>query len=214
MSAIELFTAIKAADIARVEALLAADPALAAAHDESGLSAVLTAVYWGQPEALAALLARGPALSYFEAAAIGDTARVAAMLDERPELLESHAADGYFALGLASYFGHAELAALLIGRGADVNRRAANDTRVAALHAACAGQHLAIARMLLAAGAEVNAAQQSGFTPLHAAAQNGQADLVELLLAAGADPALTTAEGHAPADLARAAGHLALAERL
>jgi ankyrin repeat protein len=214
MGASELFTAIKGGDGVRVEALLAQDPALASVRDESGLSAVLTAAYWQQPAIVAALLAHGPRLTFYEAAAAGVTGRIEAALQDAPQLLDAYAPDGFTALGLASFFGHADAAALLLARGADPNRASDNQMRVAPLHSAAAGRHLAIAQALLDHGADVNAAQEGGFTPLHAAAQNGDVPLAELLLARGANPAAATSDGKTPRDFAREEGHAELAKLL
>lgn len=189
MSHATLFGAIRAGDLAQVEALLADDPALAGARDEGGLSAVLMAAYHHQPAILAALLAHGPELNLYEAAAVGATARLAALLDADPGLVNSYAPDGFYALGLASFFGHAEAARLLLERGADVGQAAANSLKVMPLHAAVAGRHLAIAAALIAHGADVNAPQQDGFTPLAGARQNGQQAMIDLLIAHGADDA-------------------------
>lgn len=207
MSADELFAAIKAGDLARVEELLAADPALSGARDERGSSAVITAAYWQQPAILAALLARGPQLSFYEAAAAGAPDVLDAALRDDPALLDAYATDGFTALGLASFFGHAEAAALLLARGADPNRASDNDMRVAPLHSAAAGSHLAIVRMLLDRGADPQATQEGGFTALHSAAQNGRADIVEQLLAHGARADARTDDGKTPRDLALEEGH-------
>ena len=61
--------------------------------------------------------------------------------------------------------------------------------------------------MLLEAGANPNAAQNSGVTPLHSAAHHGNASLIKMLLVCGADSKLTLQDGKTPADLAREAGH-------
>lgn len=214
MSASELFAAIKGGDLARVEALLAADPSLASARDEGGRSAVLTAAYWQQPPIVGALVARGPQLDLYEAAAAGATARVDELLRDGPQLLDAYAPDGFTALGLASFFGHAEAAALLLARGADPSRASDNPMRVAPLHSAAAGRHLPIALLLLDRGADPNAAQEGGFTPLHSAAQNGDRPMAELLLDRGASPAARAADGKIPAALAREEGHAELAALL
>lgn len=207
MGSDELFAAIKAGDLPGVEALLAGDPALAGARDERGLSAVLTAAYWQQPAIVRALLAREPELSFYEAAAAGVTDRLDSALRAEPALLDAYAPDGFTALGLTSFFGHAEAAALLLARGADPNRASDNGMRVAPLHSAAAGSHLAIARMLLDRGADPSATQEGGFTALHSAAQNGRADIVELLLSFGARPSAMTDDGKTPHDLALEEGH-------
>ena len=65
--------------------------------------------------------------------------------------------------------------------------------------------------ILVAAGADVDAQQQGGYTALHAAALHGLDDMAALLLTAGADPAVTTDDGERAVDLARRGGHDALA---
>ena len=77
-----------------------------------------------------------------------------------------------------------------------------------------AGGSFAITRLLVDAGADVNAAQTGGFRPIHAAAQNGDTATVDLLLQAGARLDLPTEEGATAAALAAAEGHAALAARL
>ncbi|MGZ4718577.1 MAG: ankyrin repeat domain-containing protein [Acidimicrobiales bacterium] len=71
-----------------------------------------------------------------------------------------------------------------------------------------------MARLLLDAGAPVDATQTGGFTPLHEAANRGDEALVTLLLERGADRSLTTDTGQTAADLAAAADHPELAARL
>ena len=61
--------------------------------------------------------------------------------------------------------------------------------------AACSG-HVAVAEMLIAAGAEVNLANNYGMTPLHWAARNGHLEVVQLLLRHGADKELKSKDSH------------------
>lgn len=210
MDASALFTAIKAGELAQVEALLAAAPALASARQQ-GMSAVLTAAYWQQPAIVGALLAYDPELNFYEAAAAGVTERLDAELRDTPALLDAYAPDGFTALGLASFFGHAEAAALLLARGADPNRASNNAMGVAPLHSAAAGSHLAITQMLLDRGADPGVTQEGGFTALHSAAQNGFRPMAELLLAHGARPDALTHDGRRPRDFALEEGHSELA---
>jgi ankyrin repeat protein len=49
-----------------------------------------------------------------------------------------------------------------------------------------AARNAEIVRLLIAAGADVNARQQDDFTPLMAARQNGDAEIEQMLLDAGA----------------------------
>ena len=59
-----------------------------------------------------------------------------------------------------------------------------------ALSRAAAYGHADVAKVLLAAGAEVGARNSDGLTPLHRACRWGHADVVEVLLGAGAKVAL------------------------
>ena len=55
------------------------------------------------------------------------------------------------------------------------------------LFMACRNGHAEVVGLLLAAGADKDAAKQSGATPVFIAAQEGQEGTLRLLLAAGAD---------------------------
>src|SRR5512138_2509143 len=88
-------------------------------------------------------------------------------------------------------------------------------------HAAWTGQAQA-AVMLLANGADVNAATKEGETALHKAARHGKAEVVRVLLQAGADPTLREQSGAMPVNvcagetkaiLGQAMGSEALAEK-
>ena len=59
-----------------------------------------------------------------------------------------------------------------------------------------------VARVLLAAGADVNRRCEHGRTALHMAAAWGHADMVGLLLANGADPTLAEDDGLTPPQVA------------
>jgi ankyrin repeat protein len=89
-----------------------------------------------------------------------------------------------------------------------------NDFANLPLHAAAAGRNIEVCRMLLAAGADVDARQHGGFTPLHEAAQHGDVEMAELFLSAGADPSLRADDGATPAEIAARAGHVDLADRI
>lgn len=202
-----LIEAIRRGDRDAIERRLAADPSLAQGEEE-GTSLVLLAAYHGQPEIASLLAERKGELSIFEAAAVGDVARVKQHLDADPSLVSAYAPDGFHPLGLAAFFRRPEVVELLLARGADVRAASKNPMQVTALHSAVAdGGHPGIARMLVRAGADVNARQRHGWTPLHGAADSGDRETVELLLANGADPDATHQEGKTALDLAREKGH-------
>ncbi|HEU0337688.1 MAG TPA: ankyrin repeat domain-containing protein [Gaiellaceae bacterium] len=179
--------AVRAGDREEVERLLAADPAAAEAT-EAGVSAPLLALYHGRRE-LAELLARARSeLGVFEAAALDRTGRVEELLDADPGEATAFSADGFTALHLAAFFGAPDAAAVLVGRGADVRAVSRNALRVQPLHSAAAARQVEIARLLLDAGADPNAAQEGGFVPLDAALQNEDRELEALLRGRGARP--------------------------
>jgi ankyrin repeat protein len=209
-----LLEAVRAGDAERVGQLLDAAPELAKAREPDGASAVLLAVYCGHPEIVVLFEERGLALDLFEASAVGRPERVAALLDHTPYLVHGFSGDGYPALGLAVFFGHDAVAALLLERGADVNTASKNSQRVTPLHAAVACRNATMARELLVRGADPDAVQAAGFTPLDSAAFHGDREIVELLLSYGANPRHKTDEGKTAADLAGERGHTELAAML
>lgn len=101
------------------------------------------------------------------------------------------AVDGGGLLHVAARHGYAKIAALLLEYGCDPRRM--NGHHFTPLHEAVAGRHYAIARMLLAAGADVNAQCNPGASqsPLHLALwcdiRDGIADRCQFLLQYGAD---------------------------
>jgi ankyrin repeat protein len=210
----ELFQAIQAGDAERVQALVARDPALAAARDASGVSAVLLARYHHHDDVVPALLAANPPLDAFDAAAVGDVERLGELLDDDPARADALAADGFFPLALAAYFCQPAAVRLLLERGADVHATARNAMGVQALHAAVAARSAESVRLLLDAGADPNVRQHGGWTPLMGAAAHGDDEIVDLLLGHGADPAAVNDGQRDAAALAAENGHAATADRL
>jgi ankyrin repeat protein len=206
-----LTDAIKQGDAAAVTALVAADPSLLAGS-ENGVTPLLLAIYHGKPEIARLLADRGAPLSIGEAVALGDAARAEAMLAADASLLDARTGDGHTPLGLAIFFRHAELARMLIERGADVRAAAGNAQRVAPVHAAAAVCDRETMRLLLDRGADPNARQQGDYTALHGAASRGDIEMAKMLLAAGADREATGTDGMSVADLARKYGQPAFAD--
>ena len=210
----DIFTAIKEGDLDAVRRLVAADPALARARNEQGISAILFARYQFRMNVVDILLGARPELDIFEAAALGHTGRVAALLPADHARARAYAPDGFTALHLAAFFGHAEAARVLLDHGADLSALSRNHLANMPLHAGAAGRSHEVCALLVTRGADVNARQHGGYTPLHEAAQNGNRPLVDLLLAHGADPLARTDDGKTPADMATESGHEELAELL
>ena len=210
----ELFEAIEAGDVGRVDALLDADPPLAFARDASGVSALMRALYRFDKALTETVKRRIDTLDILEAASFGDLDRLTELLSEEPSLVTSYSGDGFTALHFAAFFGRHEAAALLIERGAEVDSLGRGWMTGTAMHSAVSRLHADVVRILLDAGANPNVRQSAGWTPLHAAAMNGDRISVELLLAAGADPTATNEEGRSVTDLANESGDDATADRI
>jgi uncharacterized protein len=203
----DLFDAVTAGDLQGLTEVVRKDPSTASARNAQGLSLLLHALYHGRDEMVDALLATGIDLDLFEAAALGDSARVASLLDAKPDEVIAWSVDGFTPLHLAVFFGHPDTAKLLIERGADPSLMSHNPMEVMPIHSAAAGRSPASVEAVLDAGVDVDARSHGGFTALHDAAQNGDRAIVELLLDRGADPALMDERGRTARDLATAHGH-------
>jgi len=157
------------------------------------MSDLLQALYAGDRDRVDELLAAGPTLDVFEAAAFGRTERLRKLLDEDPARANAFGDDGFHPLGLASFFGHLDAARLLLDRGADVNALSTNEhVQTAAIHAAAAASgdeamRYELVRLALEHGADPNLRQGGGFRAIDAARQNGDARVEELLLEHGAE---------------------------
>jgi hypothetical protein len=141
------------------------------------------------------MTAEDPALfSLVQAIAMGDATRALALLAASPQLARTAAIQGASRHGPKSYY--------LSGIGYYLYAGAT------ALHVAAAGYRAAIARELIARGADVRARNRRGAEPLHAAAvgqpgspwwnRQAQAETVACLIAAGADPNAFDMDGVAP----------------
>jgi ankyrin repeat protein len=154
------------------------------------MSELLQAVYQGDRGKVDELLASGPELDVFEAAAVGETERLRELLAADPSLANAWAEDGFQPLGLASFFGHVAAARLLVERGAEVNSASRNQMKVMPLHSAAATQdpdaRYELAKLLLESGADPNSRQRDEFTPLMAAEQHEDERLERLLVEHGA----------------------------
>jgi ankyrin repeat protein len=208
----DIFSAIMADDADVVEEMLTKNTELATKHD--GQSPVLLAAYRHRRDILDILLRQEPRLDIFEAAAVGSLEAVAQTIDGSTHLINAYADDGFTPLHLASFFGHKDVARLLLDRGAKVDAVTRNELENTPLHAAAAGRHLEVCVLLVERSAPVDAQQDGGFTALHTAAQHGDMALAKLLIANGADPAIETDEGKTASDLAYEFEHDDLADYL
>ncbi len=155
------------------------------------------------------------------AAQKGDAETVGRLIAERVHI-DARDDYGRTPLHVAAENGQAEVAALLIEAGADIE---AQTTRIynlfwfaTPLMVAAQRGHTSVVESLISAGADVNAREKTDLDPwtaLHFAADAGQAGAAELLIANGADVNATTARRlYTPLFQAAREGHEAMAELL
>lgn len=195
--------AAKAGDRDVVARLLADDPAAGNTRDDNGETPLMSALYRGHTKIVDLLIDAGAPLDLFAASATGRIEALDRVLAASKASVTQYAYDGWTALHLAAFFGHADAAGRLLDAGADPRAKSRNSLGNTPLHAATAGQHPAVALLLIARGADVHSTDAARHTPLHIAAENGLEDVVRALMAAGADPHAVDADEQTP--LSRAA---------
>ncbi|MBW3564766.1 MAG: ankyrin repeat domain-containing protein [Acidobacteria bacterium] len=198
-----LFEDIRNGQIERVKAAISENPAILQQRDENGVGPFLTALYNRQTAIAEVILTWDPALDLYEAAAAGETERVAELIEADPESVSASAPDGWTALHLAAFFGHADVVRILLdaGAGIDMVSGAMGNTP---LQAATANDQTEVVELLVSRGADVSwAMAEGGFTALHNAAARGNERIVQILLDNGADPSAEASDGRTPIDFAR-----------
>jgi RNA polymerase sigma factor (sigma-70 family) len=211
-SVIDMLNAARSGNVNRVQELLCRNRRLLTARDWLGNSALIMAVNSGQTAVAEMLFRAGVVPDVHEAAAIGDSARVADCLRGEPECLDSFSSEGFTPLGLAAHFGHLETTQLLLDRGADASIVSRNPLQLTPLHAALFGKRVETARLLIERGSNVNIGRggagwpRAGWTALHYVAGFGLIELIEILLAHEADLNARDEEGRTPLDVAVAEG--------
>jgi ankyrin repeat protein len=206
--------AITANNPARARQLVELNPDAARGVGTAGESPVLAAVYRGHAE-LAAFIAAQRDLTLPEAAALGDAARVRAILARDPAAVGTYSSDGWTPLHLAGFMGHPEVARILLDHGASLEAVAKNSIANRPLHAALAGKATPeVIELLLDRGADVTAKAEADVTPLHLAAARGNMAFTRRLLAMKADPAARMTDGKTPAAFATERGHSEVATLL
>ncbi len=203
---------IRRGETAEIAAAVEESPALARCRDAQGVSALMWSVYTRQPLIRDFLRGHAGDFDIHEAAALGECERLHALISSDAMLARAVSADGWPPLHLSAAFATPQAVELLLEHGAHVHQVSHNAMRNQALHACIAlGNSIESLRLLIEAGANVNATQAGGYAPLHQAAANGNAAVIELLLAHHADKTARCDQGKTPADYARERGHSDLA---
>jgi ankyrin repeat protein len=210
----ELMTLLREKDTPAIIKLIESNPGLLEFKGGNGASLLLLSVYFGNDELTQFIADRKKEWTIFEATACGMIDMVKQILEKEPQLIDAYATDGFTPLGLASFFKHEALAEFLLQAGANPSLPSNNAFKVAPLHSAAASKNVKIAKLLIDAGADVNAKQQEGITPLHSAAHNGDLEMAELLLKSGSKKYQTTEKGKMPYDYAAEIGHVELMKLL
>ena len=204
----DLFDAVNAGDVARVQFLLARG----ADVNQHGLSGtpLHLAVSTGHVGIAVMLIDAGADLEAkgdpadarpLHVAAYANQPEAARLLVERGADVDARDALERTALSVASAYGYVELATYLLDQRADPNV-AALDACGRPLHYAAKASHAEIVKLLLAHGAAVNERGLGGTTALHCAVCYSNLAVVELLVGRGADSSLPDARGKTPMDYA------------
>ena len=183
------------------------------------------AIYWSDPEIVRLLVEAGADVNAAEGSG-GNTPLHEAVEKgdaEIVKILVAAGADvnaegfmGHTPLILAAEEGATEIMRILLRPGLDAGTSADGEDKEAAstpsigsgaLFTAIENDDVEMVRLLVEAGADVNAAEGfGGNTPLHEAVEKGDAEIVKILVAAGADVNAEGFMGHTPLILAAEEG--------
>lgn len=140
-----------------------------------------------------------------------DAAGLAQLLADNPHVVSAKDKRGSSPLILATYLNNLEATKQLIAAGAELDTDPGMGT---ALMGTAFKGHTEAAKLLVDAGADVNAVNPKAGTALIFAAMLGKADIVTLLLEGGADKTLKDPQGMTAADHARQRGFVDLTATL
>ena len=130
-----------------------------------------------------------------EAVKAGDLAKVRALVERDPGIVNAKNPGGQTILFAAVSFGRLEIADYLVSQGADVNVRMS--FHLTPLHVACLrNAPLALVRLLAEKGADVNAVAEYSGRPLDLALDSGNDALIEYLRSKGATSTPLVFETH------------------
>jgi len=206
--------AVRKGDIDALSVLLKRNPELINSRGEYNRTPLLEALLARQVAAAKFLLEQGADVKLKDkegmgplgfAVYIGDPDLVNRIIDRGEDVNSRENPLGLAPLHFASRWCHAQVARLLVERGAGLDLRDAegNTPLMAAVRSNCEG----CLKLLAEKGADVNKKNSSGDTPLHAAALSGARTMVEFLIARGADSSSPNVYGNTPVQIAVREGH-------
>lgn len=191
----EFVKAIREQDVAKVQAMLEAAPALVNAKSEKGVSTVTSALFIlvnqesfllpAKNRVLQLVLARHPALDVWETAALGTPDQLAAMLNGKP--MDAMNQFGWTPLHYAAFGGNLANTKWLLDHGADMRLRAKTKFKNSPFLVAMLTMDPATVKLFLDRGADVLERQGEGDTALHEAAGTGDLAMVQMLVERGSD---------------------------
>src|SRR5258708_7267006 len=117
-----------------LEALLKAEPGLLRFAAPNGSSVLLLTAYYGHPELAEVFSRHGAKPDVFEASALGDLETVRNVVGGDRALVNAFAADGFYPLGLAAFFGDPPVLGYFLKNGADVKNSAPKPPKGPAPH--------------------------------------------------------------------------------
>ena len=162
------------------------------------------------------LTEHGAPIDLFSAVAVGDEEQVHRLLKNDPKSANSRGPDGYPALHFAVGMNYKTIVEALLSAGGEVDIRNKSDNAgyvdETALHCAAFWGRYEIAKLLIDAGADVNALTDRKSTPLHDAARMTNTKLARLLLEKGAKPDARDKDNQTPLDWCRASNRNNAAE--
>jgi ankyrin repeat protein len=173
-----------------VAGLLIAEGADVNAKDEGGQTPLHLAAFWGHKQIAAQLIAKGADVN--AKTNNGETPLDKATNPDNPNDTEA-------------------TADLLRKHGGNTGDWLNADKSI---HSAARAGHIEAVKQHLAAGADVNAKLDRGYTALHYAAHEGHKEIAQLLIGAGADVNAKDDDGHAPLTQAAIDGHKKIVELL
>jgi len=189
------YAAIRNNDLAKLQALLSGAGAATTAvniKDDRGITPLMYSAVAGSADAMHLLIEKGAdvnATNAFGSTAlmwsVTDLSKTRLLLDAGASVNTASKAGRTALLIAAMSDGSAEIARLLIAKGADV--KATDAGNFTTLNAATVGNDTETIRLLIDAGVDVNTPGGPGITPLMNVALHGNTSAVKMLLAKGAN---------------------------